>query len=168
MKPLVIIGMSVLGAVLYGILHDQVTARICPEYFTVGHVDVGLRDPTLLGLFWGIVATWWAGLIVGIPLAFAARFGKRRKVEPRELVRRIGGLLLVMGLCAAVAGGLGYLALTRGWVTVEAGLLPPLEPSQKVPFVVDLCIHETSYFVGFAGAIVLSVLTWRARPSLTA
>jgi hypothetical protein len=30
--------LSVAAAVLYGILQDQVTARICVEYFTVGWV----------------------------------------------------------------------------------------------------------------------------------
>jgi len=27
----------ILAAVFYGILHDQITARICVEYFTIGH-----------------------------------------------------------------------------------------------------------------------------------
>lgn len=58
-----IIFTSVIAAVIYGIIHDQVTARICVEYFTVGHPRLIDSDsPPVLGLFWGIVATWWAGL----------------------------------------------------------------------------------------------------------
>ncbi len=30
-----IVLMCTLGAIAYGIVHDQVTIRICPEYFTV-------------------------------------------------------------------------------------------------------------------------------------
>jgi len=31
MKSLSIIGMSILACVIYGILHDQITARLCVE-----------------------------------------------------------------------------------------------------------------------------------------
>ena len=64
---------SVAAACLYGIAHDQVTARVCPEYFTEGfHKDmVGkgpdgwlkktlltTKSPTKLGLLWGTLETW--------------------------------------------------------------------------------------------------------------
>ena len=53
-----IVGMSIIAAVLYGIAHDQITARICVEYFTIGHPPIfGTDDATLLGLGWGIFAT---------------------------------------------------------------------------------------------------------------
>ena len=36
----------------YGSLHDQVSVRLCPEYFTVLHNPIpGLTDPTLLDVF---------------------------------------------------------------------------------------------------------------------
>jgi hypothetical protein len=48
----------VLAAVLYGIVHDQFTARICLEYFTVFHPPVfQTQSPTLLGFEWGVIAT---------------------------------------------------------------------------------------------------------------
>ncbi len=54
---------SVGCAICYGILHDQVTAHVCVEYFTVGHVSlVSTTDPTVLAFVWGVVATWWVGL----------------------------------------------------------------------------------------------------------
>lgn len=83
MQVLTIIGMSILAAVTYGILHNQVTARICVEYFTIGHPQIiGSTSPTLLGLAWGIVATWWVGLPLGIGLAFAARGNRGPNCEP--------------------------------------------------------------------------------------
>lgn len=46
------VALSVLAAVVYGILHDQITARICVEYFTIGHARLIDSDsPTVLGLF---------------------------------------------------------------------------------------------------------------------
>ena len=71
MESLKIILMAVAAAVLYGIMHDQITARVCVEYFTIGHPQLFVfptDDPTLLGIGWGIVATWWVGLPLGIAL----------------------------------------------------------------------------------------------------
>ena len=58
MAYIAIISMSVAAAVVYGVVHDQVTVRVCIEYFTIGHPPVlGIESPTLLGLYWGVVAT---------------------------------------------------------------------------------------------------------------
>ncbi len=74
MESFRIVLMCVVAAVAYGIVHDQVTARVCVEYFTVGHPPIfGTNDPTLLGIGWGILATWWVGILLGVPLAIAAR-----------------------------------------------------------------------------------------------
>ena len=36
-QSIAIIFVCVAAAIVYGILHDQITARICIEYFTIGH-----------------------------------------------------------------------------------------------------------------------------------
>lgn len=72
------------ASVVYGILHDQVTARVCVEYFTIGHPSIfGTEDPTLLGIGWGILATWWAGPLLGVPPALAARWGPTAQDDGR-------------------------------------------------------------------------------------
>ena len=78
MQALAIVALSILAAVSYGIVHDQITARVCVEYFTIGHpqvLAVPTDSPTVLGFVWGVIATWWVGLGLGIPLALAARLG---------------------------------------------------------------------------------------------
>jgi hypothetical protein len=46
-----IVVVSILAAVLYGIVHDQVTARICLQNFTVFHPPIfHTETPTLLAL----------------------------------------------------------------------------------------------------------------------
>ena len=68
MESLKIVLLCILSAILYGILQDQVTARVCVEYFTIGHPPVfNTESPTLLALGWGVIATWWVGLLLGIP-----------------------------------------------------------------------------------------------------
>src|SRR5215475_11603305 len=101
MQFVFIILLCILSAIVYGIFHDQITARICVEYFTIGHPPIfNTESPTLLGIGWGIVATWWVGLMLGFPLACAARLGCSRALTARELVKPIAMLLAVMGIAA--------------------------------------------------------------------
>lgn len=171
-----IVWLSIAAAVGYGILHDQVTARVCVEYFTIGHLDLfGTDDPTLLGLGWGIVATWWVGLILGVALGIAARAGKRARLKWRELVRPITQLMLVAGCAALLAGLYGYLLTTRvnpASVNVFAEHLMPelldLPVARRGLFVTDAFAHNASYGIGFLGGILLCILTWRRRGRMSA
>src|ERR1700753_841449 len=109
MPSFAIILLCILCAIVYGVIHDQVTARICVEYFTVAHPPVfPTDDPTLLGLGWGIIATWWGGLILGLGFAGAARGGRRTPRSVRSLVKPVALLLAAAGTTAAVMGVVGY------------------------------------------------------------
>jgi len=164
MQAIGIVLLSVLAAIVYGIVHDQVTARICVEYFTIGHPPVFHTDsPTLLGLGWGVIATWWVGLFLGVPLAIAARAGRRPKRSVEQLVRPIGVLLACMAVTALLAGLTGHVLARRGAI-VLTGPLNQLVPREKhVAFLTDLWAHSASYLAGFIGGIVLIVITWRSR-----
>jgi len=128
MQAFGIVVFAVLACIAYGVTHDQMTARICVEYFTIGHAPVfSTEDPTLLGIGWGIRATRWVGMFLGIPLAAAARIGSRPK---RSAVSLIRPMLLHIGCTAAfaaVAGGVTFIAATNGWIR----LLP--EMAERLP-----------------------------------
>lgn len=164
MQALLIIALSVAAAVVYGIVHDQVTARVCVEYFTIGHPPIfHTNSPTLLGLGWGIIATWWVGVMIGIPLALAARLGPAPKRSAASLVRPIGLLLMVMAVCAFIAGIIGFILARRGVVTLDEPLASAVPVDRHVAFMADFWSHSASYLVGFVGGIVLVVATWRSR-----
>lgn len=164
MQSLGIVMMCVVAAVAYGITHDQVTARVCVEYFTVGHPPIfGTDDPTLLGIGWGIIATWWVGLIIGVPLAVVARVGSRPQRSVGSLVKPVLGLLLVMAICALVAGIVGWFLARSGAVFLVGGIARVLPADRHVPFLADLWAHSASYLVGIAGGIVVIVRVWRSR-----
>jgi hypothetical protein len=153
------------AAVLYGEVHDQVTARLCPEYFTVGHADLGMpqvfhsSSPTVLALAWGVVATWWVGLPLGIALALCARAGRWPTLASQELTRPILLLLLAMATCAVLGGA----------------LLPPLlrvpdavpEPARG-RFAIDSGAHLAAYLSGAVGAVGLCARTLACRRRLAA
>jgi hypothetical protein len=164
-----IIGLCILAAVGYGIVHDQVTARVCVEYFTIGHPPVfHTESPTLLGLGWGIIATWWVGLMLGIPLALAAQMGTRPRRDARSLVRPIGWLLAVMAVSATIAGLVGYSLALSGkiWLTEPLATRIPVERHAR--FLADLWTHLASYGVGFFGGLVVIALVWRSRGRMVA
>ena len=164
MPSIGIVLMCVAAAVVYGVAHDQVTARVCVEYFTVGHPPVfDTDDPTLLGLGWGVLATWWVGLLLGAPLAVAARAGSRPKRTVRSLVRPVVGLLVVTGACALVAGVVGWLLARNGLVVLVGPIADELPADRHVPFLADLWAHSASYLVGVVGGIVVLVRVWRSR-----
>lgn len=162
-----IVAGCVSAAAAYGIVHDQITARICVEYFTIGHPPVwfGTKDPTTLGLVWGVVATWWVGAILGVGLAVAARGGRPPRTPLRELVRPVGALLAAMAVGAAVAGALGGVLGSIGAARLVGSIAERVPADRHVPFLIDLWAHSASYALGFLGgaAVILRVRRDRKR-----
>ena len=74
MKKLQIVLLSVLAACSYGVIHDQITARLCIEYFTVAHPPLfHTGSTTLLALCWGVSATAGIGAALGVVLAMVSQ-----------------------------------------------------------------------------------------------
>lgn len=158
MEYLKIILLCVVAAVAYGICHDQVTARVCVEYFTVGHPPIfgGTDNRTLLAFGWGVVATWWVGVLLGVPGAVLARSGSRPKLSWRDLRWPIGLLMMVMALAALAAGFFGY--STAGIVMQYGNQSKP-----SAAYMAVASAHEASYLSGFIGGLVLCGWIWWRR-----
>jgi len=162
-----IVLLCVLAAIAYGIVHDQFTARICLEYFTVFHPPVfATRSPTLLSIGWGIIATWWVGSFLGLLLAIAARAGKRPALTAGHLFRPVCKLLLVMGTCATVSGILGFVLARRGMILPPEWMAFRLSTPAQFRFMADWWAHSASYGSGFVGGIGLCLMTYRRRNQL--
>lgn len=158
---IVLLAMS--AAIVYGIVMNQITIRICPEYFTVAHPRIlNTGSPTLAALGWGIASLWWSGLAAGIVFAFAARAGSPRRLAWLHFVRPVLVLLAVMAACAIAAGFAG------GWLA-STGQIPAIQawgsflPVEKQPaFMADLFAHALSYFAGAVGALMIALAAaWR-------
>jgi len=165
--PMQIVGIiltSILAAIIYGVIHDQVTARICVEYFTIGHARLIDSDsPTVLGLFWGVVATWWVGLPIGFGLAIAARAGRRPKLTCAQLIRPISILLCCMFGVAILAGLIGYFTASAGVFHLVERLASRIPEDKHVAFLTAGWAHSGSYLAGIVGGIVLWIVTWKRR-----
>ncbi len=161
--------LSILAAVTYGILHDQVTAHLCVEYFSIAHpMILPLTSPTLLALEWGVLATWWVGAFLGILLAFAARLGPRKKISMRDTIRPLIKLLLCMAAGAFVAGVAGFYFSRVGLVSLHGWLASAIPAAKHSRFIADWWTHSASYLIGFVGGIALCVSIYRRRRAVPA
>lgn len=99
------VALCIAAAVVYGVLHDLVTAHICVEYFSLGHPNpLDLHDPILLAFFWGVVATWWMGAILGVVFACFSRVGSLPPLGWFELVPKVCLVLLIAAILAVLTG----------------------------------------------------------------
>ena len=157
---LTIVGMSILAACLYGMCHDLVTAHLCVEYFTIGHPPLlPTESPILLAVGWGIIATWWVGLLLGIPLALCSRLGQSPPRTARDLLRPIACLLGAMAACSVIAGFFGHMLAVHRVVYLLPGLAQRVPADRHVWFLTDLWAHLSAYITGFIGGIILCVMT---------
>ncbi|MGB6803454.1 MAG: hypothetical protein WBE31_14405 [Candidatus Sulfotelmatobacter sp.] len=165
MECLKMVLLSIAAGVFYGIVHDQVTVRICPEYFTVFHPPLLPIDfpAMLVALAWGVVATWWAAAILGIALALAARSGSRTKLTTRDVLPLISRLLAAMAAAAVVFGVAGFLPAKKNIVVPPAWVQSHLPPSRFPNFMADWWAHSASYGAAFLGGALLCVIAYRKR-----
>ena len=149
--------MGILAAVVYGLIHDQITIRLSREYFTVEHPLIfGELDDTRLALCWGVAATWWMGMIGGTIIGLAAVLGSAPALCPRRALRAMILAILVTGCCAGVVG-------TLSWMDYQGKKRQFTSHDEDIDAraVVALNIHSTSYLVGGLG--FLAVAAWSSR-----
>jgi hypothetical protein len=167
MAALKIILFCMFAAIAYGIVQDQITARICVEYFTIGHDPIfGTSDPTILAFGWGTLATWWVGLFLGIPAAFFARVGPKPKLTWRELRKPVGIMMIIVGVSALLAGVIGFLLARQGGVWLVGDLAERVPQEKHVAFLTDLWGHNAAYAVGFVCGVVCWGWIWWKRGRL--
>jgi hypothetical protein len=116
---------------------------------------------------WGIVATWWVGLFLGIPLAFVCRFGPRPKLTVKDVVRPVLLLLVCLYGASMLLGMVGYIAGRMESVLLLLLDFSPdyleLAPERYAPFLFNLL---AAYWLGAIGGIVLMYRLWKKRQAM--
>ncbi len=159
-----IVGLATAGAVAYGIAHEQVTVRVCPEYFTQGFhremvrgtaLECACSDachPTLLACVWGTIASWWMGPLLGIPLALVSRLGNQHQISAQQLALPALGVLACTGLCSLLAGLGGYRKAKKDMRPYYQKLsncgAEHLSPEKHAAYIADAYAHEAAYGAG--------------------
>jgi hypothetical protein len=164
MEALKIVWLSIAAAVAYGIVHDQITARICIEYFTVFHPHtIDSDSPTMQGLVWGVKATWWVGAGLGIPLALVARLGSWPKKRARDLARPLLLLMAASAIVALCAGLIGAALASAGVIWVHPRWADLIPREHHIGFLAAGWAHAASYLSGGMGGTMLIFATYFSR-----
>lgn len=182
-----VIGLTTASAIGYGVLHDQVTARMCLEYFTkgfheravhtwhgvpvldtLGQILVKHQDsPTIVGAIWGVVATWWVGLPLGLMLALSARAGNLPKISMEDLKNNIFTCGKITGVSAALAALLGYGLHKNGNIHFYGNGFQGVPQEKMSAWAAAAFAHSASYTVGILSGLGLCLWTLKKRFDLS-
>lgn len=141
----------------FGILHDQITYTISPEYFTrmkfdqFRAADFGL-PPRIFVAEIGFLATWWVGLIAAW---FLARIAVRKFESPdKEVLKAIAVIVAITTFTGACGYFLGppLLANREGW----SEALDEMGVSNTRAFHQVAAIHLGGYAGALLGWIVMT------------
>ncbi len=144
----------------YGIIHDQLTYTISPEYYTkfkfyqFGLIDIGneavFPNPRIDVSIVGFMATWWMGLPIGLILSL---FALSHKDNKQMFIITLKAIILTIvvafftGLIGLVFGKL-YLANTGVNWSLPENLIDTKN------FIAVGSMHNFSYLGGLIGLIV--------------
>jgi hypothetical protein len=156
---ILILVLGPLIAATYGIIHDQLTFTISPEYYTdykfyqfglVDNVNSVPSNPRLLAVLVGIMATWWVGLFIAVVLASVGLIHKTGKQMFKVTIK---AFLLTMVIAFIV----GLLGLIYGAVSFEPMYDSPWVPQYAIEMSRDYemvgSMHNFSYLGGLIGLI---------------
>ncbi len=151
---------------LYGIIHDQVTYSISPEYFTKFKYQQFGLDPDKFGghrqtvAIIGFLATWWMGIFIGFLLGLTGMIFKNHKIMRKVIINGIK-VILVTAVLSAFVGylwGKFYLVNTdTGWWSLPEGLV------DRRHFIIVATVHNFSYLGGVAGILFAIIYMIRRR-----
>ena len=147
---------SIIVAGLYGVIHDQVTYSISPEYFTKFKYRQFGFDPSRFGghrqtvAVIGFLATWWMGLFIGSTIGLIGLIFKDH-VQMKKAITKAIVIVFATAVLFAIAGflfGKYYLVKTgvSWWM--------PEDLIDKNSFIVVGSIHNFSYLGGMAGLLI--------------
>jgi hypothetical protein len=161
------VGACTLAAMLFGIVHDQITIRICPEYFTVWHPQIFDTDNlTVLAVCWGIFASWWIGALLGVLLGASALLGPRPVPNFRIILHSIKIVLMTCAAAAIVAGLIEWHFKFPVPIFVMGYDIDHMSYDVQIRFLVDLYIHNGSIDTAPFAAILCAWLIFRHRKTL--
>jgi hypothetical protein len=157
---------SIVLASIYGVLHDQITYSISPEYYTkfkyqqfgFDHSWFGGHRQTVAII--GCWATWWTGIYIGLGLGVA---GLVHPNSTNMFAAFKKALYLVMGITVLF----GVFGFFYGWLHLTKTGVNWWMPEDLVDvrsFIIVGSIHNFSYIGGAVGLMAgIIYIIWRRK-----
>lgn len=144
---------------VYGILHDQLTYTLSPEYYTrfkffqfgfaIEGTEAIFPYPRIQVSWVGFLATWWVGLYLGLVLSL---IGLRHKPAKRMFRLVLWAIFITMGV-ALLTGGLGWFYGKFYLVRQSLNWWFPKGLQDKQNFIAVGSMHNFSYLGGLIGLV---------------
>ena len=150
---------------VYGILHDEISYSISPEYFTkfkfeqFGFVEYGFGNERATVAIIGFWATWWTGLIIGVANGIVGLIQRTSKMMWKSIYGatiRTLGIGIGIGLIGIVVGELIISEIDGNWII-------PKNVIDKNDFLVVGTMHTFSYVGGLIGLIFGTIYQVRLK-----
>lgn len=157
-----------LVAGVYGMLHNQVSYTVSPDYFhRLKFIQFRVHDAWQNR--WGAavvgwMAAWWTGLLFGPPMVIVALRRCRPERLPRVMFTAFAVALITDAVC-----GLGVLAIAT-LVVREAMLQEVWMPDgvlDRVAFARAGLMHDASYLGGLVATVLGCIAIVRMTPKST-
>ena len=159
---------------LYGILHDQLTYTISPEYYTkfkfyqFGLMDIGneaiFPNPRIEVSFVGFLATWWMGLPIGITLGLVGLIHKDRRIMFAKTFKSFFITIIIAFVTGLTGLVYGYLFLADKSLTEFPNWYIPDNLINFDDFIAVGSMHNFSYIgglIGLVGGLTYTLNEWR-------
>jgi hypothetical protein len=177
LAPIVWIDLAMLVGALYGILNDQITVTLAPEYFSVFKRQQ--FRPLLEAIGWtgaparlqaipiGAAATWWFGLILGMLVSLVGTVGRWPRLTTRGFVRAVGTVMATAAAMSLLCGAVAY--LVEPLIPIASGQEHRLFESVFGPihewrrFFAVGWWHNGAYLGGMLGTMVACARVWKWR-----
>jgi hypothetical protein len=164
-----IIFLAPLFAGLYGILHDQLTYTISPEYYTkfkffqFGLLNLGEKAtfaiPRIQVSYVGFLATWWMGIPIGIILSLVGLIHKENKIMFRITMSSFLITIIIAFLTGIIGLIYGKIILTK----IGVNWYLPDNLIDKSNFILVGSMHNFSYFGGLTGIIAGIIYSFKQK-----
>jgi len=153
---------------IYGLIHDQISYSISPEYFTkfkfeqFGFVEYGLDDKRITVGIIGVWATWWTGLIIGIVNGFTGLIQPNYKKMTKSILKATFLTFITTIIFGII--GLIFGKIFSSYTNVDWDF--PSDLIDKKSFITVGIMHNFSYVGGFVGMIIGMIYQIRLKKPL--
>jgi len=163
---------GLIGAViagLYGVVHDQLTYSLSPEYFTrfkfhqFHYADPGLESPRVFVAVIGFLATWWVGLISGWMLARFAVLEDGEMLPICLIIKHFFVILATAILAGTLGWGWGLWRSSTGYAANWLSWMDDLQIHDRVAFMKVGYIHNFGYSGALLGLLFAILLLYRSK-----
>lgn len=152
---LLILAASPIVAGLYGILHDQITYTLAPEYYThfkypQFRISEHLQNRVGVGIV-GFMATWWVGLLLGLVFGLMSLFLQKTPMDMLSITTRCIAYTLII---TAILGVIGYFIGRFAMNAQHPAYWFPAGVTDPQRFLAVGMVHNLGYLGGLAGLAV--------------